>query len=233
MSRSGNYYARNRRDTKTKQPISAPPPAPVQTTDKTQDQDRPAASGPVRRVGQPATGERWRHHDRADHLPPGVVRPRGRAQEPVKPNLQPGRLEHGHLGHPIRPRHATMTTRAATMASAISNRMRQIRDRSHPATRDRSASRVASRIYATATVVYLDDHTFTAKFPTSRCSSSNLAGPPSPAAAPRPTPWRAHTGYRPTRRPSSPTPAITTPCGQSASELRPAPPQAETDPRRS
>ena len=57
-----------------------------------------------------------------------------------------------------------MTTRAATMASAISNRMRQIRDRSHPATRDRSASRVASRIYATATVVYLDDHTFTAKF---------------------------------------------------------------------
>ena len=29
-----------------------------------------------------------------------------------------------------------MTTRAATMASAISNRMRQIRDRSHPATRD-------------------------------------------------------------------------------------------------
>ena len=58
-----------------------------------------------------------------------------------------------------------MTTRAATMASAISNRMRQIRDRSHPATRARSASRVASRIYATATVIYLDaPHRFTAKF---------------------------------------------------------------------
>ena len=27
MSSSGNFYARNRRDTKTKQPISAPPPA--------------------------------------------------------------------------------------------------------------------------------------------------------------------------------------------------------------
>ena len=139
MSRSGNYYARNRRDTKPNQPTSA------QTTDKTQTRTAPAASGPVRRLGQPPAGQRQRHHDRADHIPSCLGRPRGRAQEPVKPNLQPRRLEHGHLGHPIRPRHATMTTRAATMASAISNRMRQIRDRSHPATRARSATRVTSR----------------------------------------------------------------------------------------
>ena len=74
-----------------------------------------------------------------------------------------------------------MTTRAATMASAISNRMRQIRDRSHPATRARSATRVASRIYATATVVYLDDHTFTAKF----TDESLLVVEPSGPAVPR------------------------------------------------
>ena len=58
-----------------------------------------------------------------------------------------------------------MTTRAATMATAIANRMRQIRDRSHPATRARSAARVTSRIYTLATVVYLDSQSFTAKFP--------------------------------------------------------------------
>ena len=46
MSRSGNYYARNRRDTKTKQPISAPPPAPVQTTDKTPTRNVPPHPGP-------------------------------------------------------------------------------------------------------------------------------------------------------------------------------------------
>ena len=58
-----------------------------------------------------------------------------------------------------------MTTRAATMATAIANRMRQIRDRSHPATRARSAARVTSRIYTLATIVYLDSQSFTAKFP--------------------------------------------------------------------
>ena len=52
-------------------------------------------------------------------------------------------------------------TRATTRASAIANRLCQIRDRTHPATRARSASRVARRIYALATVLYLDDHTFT------------------------------------------------------------------------
>ena len=44
-----------------------------------------------------------------------------------------------------------MVTRAATKANAIANRMRQIRDRSHLATRARSAACVASRIYAMAT----------------------------------------------------------------------------------
>ena len=53
-------------------------------------------------------------------------------------------------------------TRATTRTSAIANRLRQIRDRSHPATRARSAGRVARRIYALATSLYLDDHTFTA-----------------------------------------------------------------------
>ena len=77
-------------------------------------------------------------------------------------------------------RAATMTTRAATMASAISNRMRQIRDRSHPTTRARSARRVASRIYATATVVYLDDHTFTAKFPDQSLIVVSPTGPAVP-----------------------------------------------------
>ena len=44
-------------------------------------------------------------------------------------------------------------TRATTRASAIANRLRQIRDRTHPATRARSAGRVARRIYALATVL--------------------------------------------------------------------------------
>ena len=44
MSRSGNYYTRNRRDTKTKQPISAPPPAPAQT--KTRTRTAPPHPGP-------------------------------------------------------------------------------------------------------------------------------------------------------------------------------------------
>ena len=44
MSRSGNYYARNRRDTKSRQPDSAPPPA--QTTDKTQTRNVPPHPGP-------------------------------------------------------------------------------------------------------------------------------------------------------------------------------------------
>ena len=43
MSSSGNFYARNRRDTKTKQPISAPP---AQTTDKTRTKTGPPHPGP-------------------------------------------------------------------------------------------------------------------------------------------------------------------------------------------
>ena len=44
MSRSGNFYARNRRYTKPKQPASAPPPA--QTTDKTRTRTAPPHPGP-------------------------------------------------------------------------------------------------------------------------------------------------------------------------------------------
>ena len=55
-----------------------------------------------------------------------------------------------------------MVTRASTSTTAIANRMRQILDRSHPATKARSTGRVARRSYALATVLYLDDHTFTA-----------------------------------------------------------------------
>ena len=47
----------------------------------------------------------------------------------------------------------TQVSRATTRASAIANRLRQIRDRTHPATRARSAGRVARRIYALATVL--------------------------------------------------------------------------------
>ena len=75
-----------------------------------------------------------------------------------------------------------MTTRAATMATAISNRMRQIRDRSHPATRARSATRVTSRIYTLATVVYLDRPKLQpAKFP----DESLLVVEPGGPAVPR------------------------------------------------
>ena len=42
MSRSSNYYARNRRDTKPKQPTSAP----AQTTDKTRTKTAPPHPGP-------------------------------------------------------------------------------------------------------------------------------------------------------------------------------------------
>ena len=97
-----------------------------------------------------------------------------------------------------------MTTRAATMASAISNRMRQIRDRSHPATRARSATRVTSRIYATATVIYLSTHRFTATFP----DESLLVVEPGGPAVPR---GRAKTDAlaRAHRLPAhSPTPAL-------------------------
>ena len=44
MSRLGNYYARNRRDAKFRQPDSAPPPE--QTTDKTRTKTRPPHPGP-------------------------------------------------------------------------------------------------------------------------------------------------------------------------------------------
>ena len=73
-----------------------------------------------------------------------------------------------------------MTTRAATMASAIANRMRQIRDRSHPATRARSAARVTSRIYTLATIVYLDSQSFTAKFPDQSLIVVSPTGPAVP-----------------------------------------------------
>ena len=101
-----------------------------------------------------------------------------------------------------------MTTRAATMASAISNRMRQIRDRSHPATRARSASRVTSRIYTLATVVYLDSQSFTAKFP----DQSLLVVEP----------WRARRPPRPRqdRRSGARTP-VTGPLADPALRLRP------------
>ena len=46
MSRSGNFYARNRRDTKPKQPASAPPAGAVQTTDKTRTRTAPPHPGP-------------------------------------------------------------------------------------------------------------------------------------------------------------------------------------------
>ena len=55
-----------------------------------------------------------------------------------------------------------MVTRASTSTTAIANRMRQIRDRSHPATRASRTARIAGWRYALATVLYLDDHTFTA-----------------------------------------------------------------------
>ena len=45
MSRSGNYYARNRRDAKSPQPDSAPTP-PAQTTDKTPTKTAPPHPGP-------------------------------------------------------------------------------------------------------------------------------------------------------------------------------------------
>ena len=73
-----------------------------------------------------------------------------------------------------------MTTRA----SAIANRLRQIRDSSHPATK----ARVARRIYTLATVLYLGDHTSTAKFPDEYLLILGHTGPAAPAAEPRPTP---------------------------------------------
>ncbi len=45
MSRLGNYYARNRRDAKSRQPDSPPPP-PAQTTDKTPTKTAPPHPGP-------------------------------------------------------------------------------------------------------------------------------------------------------------------------------------------
>ena len=66
------------------------------------------------------------------------------------------------------------------MATAIANRMRQIRDRSHPATRARSAARVTSRIYTLATIVYLDSQSFTAKFPDQSLIVVSPTGPAVP-----------------------------------------------------
>ena len=88
-------------------------------------------------------------------------------------SIQTGGLEHSHLEHPVQRRHTTITT----TESAIANRLRQIRDRSHPANRARSARRVASRIYTTATVVYLSTHRFTATFPDQRRASEPRKGP--------------------------------------------------------
>ena len=46
MSRSGNYYARNRHDAKSRQPDSPPPSPPAQTTDKTPTKTAPPHPGP-------------------------------------------------------------------------------------------------------------------------------------------------------------------------------------------
>ena len=66
-----------------------------------------------------------------------------------------------------------MTTKATTIA----NRLHQIRDRSQPATKARSATRVAGMIYACADVVYLDGNTFTATFPDQSLFVVSPAGP--------------------------------------------------------
>ena len=90
------------------------------------------------------------------------------------------------------------TTKATTRASAIANWLRQIRDRSHPATTARSAVRVASRIYAHALLVYLDADTFTATFPDQSLLVASPTGPAVPrgraktAALARARPLPAH-----------------------------------------
>ena len=66
-----------------------------------------------------------------------------------------------------------MTTKATTIA----NRLHQIRDRSQPATKARSATRVAGMIYACADVGYLDGNTFTATFPDQSLLVVRPAGP--------------------------------------------------------
>ena len=64
-----------------------------------------------------------------------------------------------------------------TKATAIANRLRQIRDRSQPATKARSAGHVSSTIYANARLVYLDGDTFTAIFPDKSLLVVSPAGP--------------------------------------------------------
>ena len=77
-----------------------PPRCQVQATGQ---RAAAAASRPVRRLGQPPAGERRRHHDRADHIPPGVVRPRGRLPEPLTPNA-PRRVIRAARRRPCPPR---------------------------------------------------------------------------------------------------------------------------------
>ena len=52
-----------------------------------------------------------------------------------------------------------------TKATAIANRLRQIRDRSRPTTKAHNAGLVASVICAHARLVYLDTNHFTETFP--------------------------------------------------------------------
>ena len=64
-----------------------------------------------------------------------------------------------------------------TKANAISNRLRQIRDRSRPTTKARSAGHVARVIYAHARLVYPDGDNFTATFPDQSLLVVGPAGP--------------------------------------------------------
>ena len=73
-----------------------------------------------------------------------------------------------------------------TKANAISNRLRQIRDRSRPTTKARSAGHEAGVIYAHARLVYLDGDNFTATFPDQSLLVVGPAGPVRTRRTPRP-----------------------------------------------
>ena len=64
-----------------------------------------------------------------------------------------------------------------TQATAIANRLRQVRDRSRPANKARGAARVARVIYAHSRLVYLDGDTFTAILPDQSLLVVSPAGP--------------------------------------------------------
>ena len=196
MSRSGNYYARNRRDTKpinqqARRPRTRPGPGTRRRirARSTPGQTACWPTAATSRPRGPHTARRWpttRLGTGADD--PHTRRRVNRAARKRPAPVGPTKIFRADVAPPeLYNRNRTMTTRSATMATAISNRMRQIRDRSHPATRARSARRVASQIYATATVVYLDSQSFTVTFPDQSLLVVRPPAPPSPAAAPRPT----------------------------------------------